>query len=207
MPTEVPLRCRCGQVRGIASEVSPAHGNRIICYCDDCQAFARFLGPSDILDSSGGSDIYQVAPARIRLTQGLEAVRCVRLSDKGMHRWYADCCRTPIANTLDGGAPFVGIARAFMDHAGEGRPRDEVLGKPLAFIYARYATGEVPAQAHPKMPYGFLARAGFRLVKWWISGVGSPSPFFDPQSRAPIVVPQILTPEERAALAKGISPG
>jgi hypothetical protein len=40
---DVPLRCRCGHVRGTAREVSPSTGFRFVCYCTDCQAFARFL--------------------------------------------------------------------------------------------------------------------------------------------------------------------
>jgi hypothetical protein len=42
MPVSLPLRCRCGRVRGIASDVSPSSGFRFVCYCKDCQAFARF---------------------------------------------------------------------------------------------------------------------------------------------------------------------
>jgi hypothetical protein len=28
-----------------------------------------------------------------------DAMGCLRLSDKGVFRWYTDCCRTPIGNT------------------------------------------------------------------------------------------------------------
>jgi hypothetical protein len=45
----VPLRCRCGRVRGVASDVSRSTGFRFICYCKDCQAFAHFLGRADVL--------------------------------------------------------------------------------------------------------------------------------------------------------------
>ena len=44
MSTQVSLKCRCGTLRGVATDVSPATGNRVVCHCDDCQAFARFLG-------------------------------------------------------------------------------------------------------------------------------------------------------------------
>jgi ABC-type molybdate transport system substrate-binding protein len=38
-----PLRCKCGTVRGyVAYGANTA--NRGVCYCKDCQAFARFLG-------------------------------------------------------------------------------------------------------------------------------------------------------------------
>lgn len=63
MPWEIPLRCRCRHVRGVASEVTPASGFRFVCYCKDCQTFARFLGQADILDAAGGTDIFQMPPA------------------------------------------------------------------------------------------------------------------------------------------------
>jgi len=44
---DIPLRCRCGHVRGVAIGVAPSTGFRFVCYCKDCQAFARFLGRAD----------------------------------------------------------------------------------------------------------------------------------------------------------------
>jgi len=38
---------RCSRVRGVASEVVPYAGFRFVCYCQDCQAFARFLDRLD----------------------------------------------------------------------------------------------------------------------------------------------------------------
>ncbi len=40
---DIPLRCLCGRMRGVARAVSPSAGFRFVCYCKDCQAFARFL--------------------------------------------------------------------------------------------------------------------------------------------------------------------
>src|SRR5690348_8261364 len=69
-PTEIPLRCRCGHVHGVASEVAPNTGFRFVCYCGDCQAFARFLERPDVLDLSGGTDIFQMPIGRVKLTAG-----------------------------------------------------------------------------------------------------------------------------------------
>src|SRR5262245_33105196 len=95
---DLPLRCRCGATRGVASHVSPSTGFRFVCYCEDCQAFARFLGRTDVLDAAGGTDIFQMPPAHVKLTAGTDAMRCLSLSNKVL-RWYSDCCHTPIANT------------------------------------------------------------------------------------------------------------
>jgi Family of unknown function (DUF6151) len=51
-----------------------------------------------VLDEAGGIDNFQAPPARVKVTAGTDALRCVRFSSKVL-RWYADCCRTPIANT------------------------------------------------------------------------------------------------------------
>jgi hypothetical protein len=64
MTTRAELRCRCGEVRGFVADASPRTVNRIVCYCDDCQAFAHRIGRADLLDAHGGSDIVQVRPHR-----------------------------------------------------------------------------------------------------------------------------------------------
>jgi Family of unknown function (DUF6151) len=57
MPLHLLLRCQCGRVSGVATNVSPSTGFRFVCYCKDCQAFARFLDRPDVLDPAGGTDI------------------------------------------------------------------------------------------------------------------------------------------------------
>ena len=147
MSLDVPLRCRCGRVRGVASDVSPSSGFRFVCYCKDCQAFARFLERADVLDPAGGTDIFQMPPGRVKLTAGTDALRCLRLSNKVL-RWYTDCCRTPIANTAAGPRfPVVAVIHSFMDHEADGRSRDEVLGPPLCRIFERSAVGPLPPNA------------------------------------------------------------
>src|SRR5580692_11275561 len=57
-PLDLPLRCRCGYVCGVASKVSPSAGFRFVCYCHDCQAVSerspqvRFARDS-VLEGSG----------------------------------------------------------------------------------------------------------------------------------------------------------
>lgn len=200
MATQVPLRCRCGHVRGVVTDVSPASGNRIVCYCDDCQAFARHLGRPDVMNAAGGTDIFQVAPARVRITEGADELRCVRLSDKGLFRWYAGCCKTPVANTLPR-VPFVGLVGPIIDLASDrdGRTRDEVLGPSLGAIHGRYAKGGVPAGAHAKVSLGIIGRCARVFAGWALAGLGQPSPFFEKGTRAPRAEVHVLTPAERAA--------
>jgi len=196
---DVPLRCRCGHVRGIANSVTPDGGFRFICYCGDCRAFARFLERPDVLDTSGGTDIFHMPTGRVKLTAGTEAVRCLQFSAR-VFRWYADCCRTPIGNSAGARFPVVGLIHCFMDHEADGRPRDEVLGLPLCSIFENSATGPLPPNAPPPRSFGLVARRLPTLLGWWLRGLGRPNPFFDPLTDAPISVPHVMTPGERAAL-------
>src|SRR5882724_2469514 len=110
-PNALQLRCRCGRVRGVANEVAPNSGFRFVCYCQDCQAFARFLERPDVLDTEGGTDIFHIPAGRVKLTTGTDAVRCLHFSSK-IFRWYTDCCRTPIGNTA---GPRFGTFRTSRD--------------------------------------------------------------------------------------------
>ncbi len=200
MSTQVSLRCRCGTVRGLATDVSPTSGNRVVCYCRDCQAFARFLERDDVMNAAGGTEIFQMAPASVRITEGAAALRCVRLSSKGMHRFYAGCCKTPVGNTVSARVPFVGLIHSFMDPERDGRTRDEVLGREITSIHGRFAIGTAPAHVHPGLPLSMIATIVRRLATWWLSGKGTPTPFFDARTRAPRAEPRVLTTAERDVL-------
>jgi len=198
--SSVPLRCKCGHVRGVAIDVSASSGFRFVCYCEDCQAFARFLGQEDVPNPAGGTDIFQVPPARIKLTEGMEAIRCLRVSDKVL-RWYADCCHTPIANTAaDPRYPLAGVIHSFMDHEAGGRSRDQVLGPPLCCIFERSAIGPLPPDGPPPPSLRVFARRISTFLGWWLRGLAHPTPFFDDRTKAPRSVPLSLTSDERASL-------
>ncbi len=77
MSSDVPLVCSCGSVRGSIAGVSPETVNRVVCYCDDCQAYAHHLGRAALLDEHGGSDVVQVAPATLSFARGTEHIVAV----------------------------------------------------------------------------------------------------------------------------------
>ena len=203
--TLLSIRCRCGHVRGTASEVSPSAGFRLVCYCTDCQAFARFLERPDVLDAAGGTDIFQMPAGRVTFSAGADAVRCISFSGRVL-RWYAECCRTPIANTAAGRRfPIVALIHSFMDQAfledlAGGRSRDAVLGRPVCRIYERSALGPLPPTAPPAPSLSIFAQRAAKFLGWWLRGLGRPNPFFDDASDAPLSVPRVLTPSERGAL-------
>ncbi len=198
MPLDLWLRCRCGHTRGVAGNVSPSTGLRFICYCKDCQAFARFLDRADVLDSAGGTDIFHMPPARVTLTAGTDSLRCLSLSAKVL-RWYTECCRTPIANTPAApGFPVIGLIHSFMDLGADRSSWDAALGPPLCSIHMRSAAGPLPPNA-PGPPFvGVFARRTSKLLCWWMRGFGRPTPFFDDRAGAPHAMPRVLTESERA---------
>lgn len=188
-------------MRGVARSVSPSSGFRFICYCSDCQAFARFLGRADVLDAAGGTDIFHMPPGRMKLTAGADAMRCISLSNKVL-RWYSECCRTPIANTPAGpGFPVAGVVHSFMDHEADPRSRDEALGPPLCRIFERSSVRPLPPNAPGPPSAGLFARRASKLLGWWLLGLNRPTPFFDDRTKAPRAVPQVLSTSERAALS------
>jgi hypothetical protein len=190
----VGVRCRCGEVRGRVKNAAPGTVNRVVCYCDDCQAFAHYLGRADLLDAHGGTDVVQVAPGSLAFERGVDRVVGVRLTPKGLYRWYASCCKTPLGNTVGPAIPFVGIvAQAFDADA------DEVLGKPVGAIFGRYAVGTAP-EGSTSWNVALYARAIRMVLGWRLGGRAWPNPFFDRTTRAPSRPLTTLSPDEREAL-------
>jgi hypothetical protein len=194
---EAELCCRCGKVQGSLANPSAQSVNRVICYCADCQAFLHHLRRPDLLDVHGGTDIIQVAPGSLSFVRGTDRITGLRLTPKGLHRWYASCCKTPLGNTVSAAIPFVGIvAQAFECNAQ--RP-DDLFGKPIGGVFAKYAIGS-PPEASPRISPRLLAHAMCMVIGWRLRGKGWPHPYFDRVTRAPIYPVTVLSASEREAL-------
>jgi hypothetical protein len=203
MTTRTELRCRCGEVRGWVADASPRAVNRVVCYCDDCQAFAHHLGRADLLDPHGGSDIVQLAPASLTFAQGLDRIVGLRLTPKGLFRWYTSCCHTPVGNTVSPAIPFVGtVVQAFERDT---QRADDVFGRPIGAILGKYAIGEVPA-ASRRMSLSLMLRAIRMVLGWRLRGHAWPNPFFNRETRAPIYPVTVLSQSEREALRRFCGP-
>ena len=194
MADSLPLQCDCGAVQGAVSNVSSRVGNRLICYCDDCQAFARFLDESGgTLDANGGTEIFQLSPARVSFHAGKDRLACIRLSERGPLRWYADCCRTPIGNTLASGKiPFVGLIHSAMRP--EPRTLDDWLGPVRAKVMVKFALGGL--ERGPNVHDGFDGATVVwffsRMIRWRLQGDHRRSPFFQGAALDPIAVPRMI---------------
>ncbi len=197
MAHTLSLQCRCGKLTGTAREVSPETGNRVICLCDDCQAYLHHLGAKELLDQNGGTDIFQFAPSQVTLKDGIGHLQCLRLKPKGLTRWYAACCNTPVANSLGSPkVPFIGMPVVFMK---AGPPKDEAIGPVLARVQGRFGKGALPPETHPRAPISLILRSLRLVARAKFKGMHSPSPFFDSNGRL-VRTPRVLTPAEREKL-------
>ncbi len=186
--TKVNLKCLCGKVRGETLDINEHLGTRIQCCCNDCQSFAQYLNhEGNILDQFGGTDIFQIPMSYLKITQGSDQIACVRMSSKGMYRWYAKCCNTPIGNTMDYGVPFIGVIHNFMDNAAV---RDSELGKSRGYIHKNSAKEKIPEDLQGSYA-NIRLRITSKLLTWKIKGLGRPSAFFNVDGE-PVVKPNIL---------------
>lgn len=170
--------------------------------CDDCQAYAHLLGRAhDILDAHGGTDVFYPTPAQVAITRAHEHLRCVRLSARGILRWYTACCHTPVAHTVaSSNVPFIGIPHTFIH--GTQAERNALLGPISARIRGRYGKDPLPKGAHLGVPLRALVRS-YALLLWaWLRRRHMPTPFFDPDTGAPVLEPTVVSPEQREHLRR-----
>jgi hypothetical protein len=191
-----PLQCTCGTLRGTVCEVRRV--NRVICYCRDCQAFAHFLGRApDILDTKGGTDVIQTVPANITFTAGHESLACMRLTEKGLLRWYTKCCNTPIGNTLmDSRISFIGLIHTCLENPHQSL--DASFGPVRMSSFTKGAKGVV--DSHPVATIAGILRLIAMIMRARINGAYRRTPLFSVHTGAPIVPPRVLSPSERDAI-------
>lgn len=203
MTDTLPIRCDCGHLRARA-DLRDHHARRAVCYCRDCRMFAHFLERAGaILDRHGGTEVVQMSQGRLRIEAGREQLACMRLTPKGLLRWYAGCCHTPIGNIPPNRhIPYLGLVHACIDFGARGRTPEALLGPIDCRVNAHDPdVRRTYADAHEGIPPGTLVRVASRVLVWRLHGDHRQSPFFDPASGAPVAEPRILGADERAALA------
>lgn len=120
------LRCECGTIRG-EIRAKPEDTIRVLCYCKDCQAYAKFVAQEgnkkvDSLGPGGSTSIVQVCKNAIIIESGNDQLqlcrKCAPQADgktpHSMYRYYATCCHVPVMNT-DKSLGFVGVLADRLD--------------------------------------------------------------------------------------------
>jgi hypothetical protein len=211
MTTTLSIRCRCGTLQGTLDP--KAAMSRAVCYCRDCQAFARFVergagqgsaaakaapGPA-VMDAHGGTPVVASLPRGLRFTAGTERLACMSLSPKGLLRWYAACCHTPIGNTArDPKMAYVGVIEACI--ADGAAALDTTLGRSQIRVNTGSALEPVPGT-----PLGTalaVATIMRRVLGARLGGSWRQTPFFAPGTDRPVAAPRVLAIDERRALAE-----
>lgn len=192
---DLPVRCQCGRVQGVLHHAE--HATSAICYCKDCQAYAAWLDKDGKqLDAQGGTHVLAVHPQQLAISQGMDAVACMSLSDQGILRWYAACCNSPVGNTpRNMKMAYVGLFESFV---AQSRQEIEQVCGPVQLVSA------------PESARGTVAGSGWRaakpilgimrsMVAARLTGSYRRTPFFTADA-TPVKLPTVLTPVERAAL-------
>jgi hypothetical protein len=186
------IRCHCGKLKDTLNHNQEV--NRCVCYCTDCQAFARFLKREhEILDEIGGTRIVQTVPANIEFTEGIENLTCMRLTENGMLRWYTACCNTPIGNTLSTpNLSYIGLIHTCLSF--DQTSLDKAFGQTQMYVNTKSAIGENKPKSAGVLS-GTLRLLGM-MLKARFDGRYKQTPFFVMESGTPIVVPKVLTDQE-----------
>jgi hypothetical protein len=171
---------------------------RGVCYCKDCRAFAHFLGRADdVLDAHGGTDVIAMHPQHVVISHGQAALQCMSMSPRGLLRWYAGCCRTPIANTSrNPKTAYVGLVHSCLE--GAGVPIERSFGPVTLRLNAASATAPVTERSRRVLASAW--RFMRTLLGAHLSGSYKRSPFFDADSGLPVLAPHVLTKPERERL-------
>jgi hypothetical protein len=184
MSHECSLTCACGATAWTIKNKDK--GRHIMCFCADCQTFPRHLGREAKYLTDGGTQIFQTLPTNVEITKGAENVGLLRLSPKGLFRWYATCCNTPMANTLPNDKlPFCGMILP---------QGDDQCGPVKSYVNTKAA--ETPMR--DKGMLGAVVTLMARGFGARIRGKTQPSPFFD-SAGAPRAEATVLTLDQRNA--------
>jgi hypothetical protein len=208
MPFDVPVSCTCGAVAGIVLGVTWTNSRRLSCMCDDCQAYAHYLGRAlEILDAHGGTDLSYATQTRVKILSGREHLRAVRLYPTGMLRVYSECCRTPVAHVPSAKIAFVGIPHLFMQQGPDGVSRDVILGPLVRRFQGRYSRGEMPKGGHRGTPAWPWARAMVQVVWDSLCGRQKPSAFHETTSGGTVMPLTVLSSMDLDRLRGRSAPG
>ncbi len=114
------------------------------------------------------------SPSSLTFERGSERIIGMRLSPKGLYRWYASCCKTPLGNTVSAAVPFIGLARQAIPDISDTNEQDTIFGRAFP-VLGKSAIGPVPAGSlRPSLR--MLARVTRLLLRWKLGGKAWPHP-------------------------------
>ncbi|MEP2750034.1 DUF6151 family protein [Parasphingorhabdus sp.] len=197
-PSQVlEFQCQCGAIQGAVHETAPPTGRRLVCHCNDCQAFAHYLGKEKLmLDDHAGTHVYQMDSSKFTINKGQDQLACVTVTGGPLLRWYCATCKTPIANTLSSTRfAFLSLILSGFDRG----KTDALLGREVEHVAIPSGVGELGKVRTANMP-GMLWNLLVRTIKARFNPELKKSPLFDDTTGKPLAVPVKLEPAERLAI-------
>ena len=147
-----------------------------------------------MLDEAGGTDIVATSPSHVRIEQGLGFLVCMSLSGRGLLRWYASCCSTPIGNTpRDRRIHYVGLVHNCLST----HSLEQSFGPVRARLNTQSAHGRI--KSTPIASFLAVLKLMSAMLPARFSGRYRDNPFFD-DAGAPIKAPRVLDRTERSRL-------
>lgn len=201
MSNKFNFSCQCRTLAGTVELPNLQSLTRLVCYCEDCQAYARHLSPEKpVLGLHGGSDMLQLSPAHFHIHRGIEKLGNLRLTESGIYRWHATCCNSSLCNTPQNPAmPYIGLMTNIL--AGSHKTLDNRIG-PVRFGVC--AGSQHPIRATWPVSRGFglrgMSRTLLNIGRWRMAGDHNRSQLIDAQTGAPLVEPYTLSDTERSSL-------
>ncbi|WP_170475854.1 DUF6151 family protein [Ruegeria arenilitoris] len=185
---DVAFSCSCGTMRGHITAQGVASGTHAECFCHDCRAAQLYFGQPD--PAPGPVEVLQTTPEDVIFDTGSEQLALMKLSHNGMLRWYAKCCNAPLATTARTPKfPFVGFIVKRIANS-------DALGPVLT---RGFVPGPEGKQSHKGLHHAVL-RLVTRVVRSRLTGRWKKTPFFDVESNIPVVMPIVLSQEQRVGL-------
>ncbi len=160
--SKVKIHCDCHNVQIQLENFPKSCAGRIVCYCDDCQKYLRKIDREELLDSYGGSEIIPIHPGCFNITQGQENLICYSLSPRGLRRWTAKCCNTPIVNTTSS-LPWMGLSNAVFENSRLNREKE--LGEIKVRVMGKFMHGKPPFKVSQKVKFLDLFKLSSYLIK------------------------------------------
>lgn len=177
------IQCDCGNFQAELANSPKSSPGRLVCYCDDCQAFAETLERTDVLDEFGGTQVVPAYPNDITFVKGMSNLCYSQVTENGLYRYSTTCCNSPIAN-LRPNFPWAGIFHSAYTAADTkalnrfGVIRGRIMGK--------YAKAKPDFKVSDKMGMRDMLTVLPFILKGKLFGKHKGSPFFESDNITPV---------------------
>ncbi len=147
------------------------------------------------LDQWGGTDVFQVAPGKIHIATGVDKIRCLKQTKKGALRWYASCCKTPLALTLQNmSVPFIAINCVCIIELTDPTKRDQYIGPIRARVNGHFPADNKPDKTDLASTLKMILHLAPLMVMWWWNNEHKRSPWLTDEG-SPLVEAVLVDPE------------